>query len=166
MANANTSTLRLRQVVDWRAAIGAGVAAGLMFMLLQMALRGLLIDGGGLWVFPRYVAAMVMGEGVLPPPASFNLAAAVVSLIIHFILSILYALILAFIIHRWGMVVGIVGGALFGLALYAINYYTFSLLFPWFYSGRTWIDILAHLLFGMVAGGVYELLEQEVFVPA
>src|SRR5688572_8769041 len=104
MATANTSTLKMRQVVDWRAAIGAGVAAGLMFMLLQMALRGLLIDGGGLWVFPRYVAAMVMGEGVLPPPANFDLAASLVSLIIHFMLSILYALILAFIIHRWGLV--------------------------------------------------------------
>jgi hypothetical protein len=132
-----------------------------------MALRAFLIDGGGAWIFPRYVAAMVMGEGVLPPPATFAVGPVLVAVIIHFILSILFALLLAFIIHRWGLLVGILGGALFGLALYAINYYTFSsFLFPWFYASRTWMDIVAHLLFGAVAGGIYELLEREVFVPA
>jgi hypothetical protein len=165
MTTVNTP-LKLRQVVDWKAAISAGVAAGLMFLLLQMALHGLLLEGGGVWIVPRYVAAIVMGEGVLPPPASFDLVVVLVALLVHFTLSILYALILAFVIHRWGLLVGILGGALFGLALYAINFYTFSLLFPWFYAGRTWMDIVAHLLYGAVAGGVYELLERETFVPA
>src|SRR5262245_18493204 len=117
MTTASTP-LKLRQVVDWRAAISAGVAAGLMFLLLQMALHGLLLEGGGVWIVPRDVAAIVMGEGVLPPPATFDLVVVLVALIVHFTLSILYALILAFIVHRWGLLVGILGGALFGLALY------------------------------------------------
>jgi hypothetical protein len=154
----------MRQLVDWRAAIIAGIVAAIVFLLVQMVARAALTPGG-FWVPLRYIASIVMGESVLPPPASFALAPVLVGLLVHFILSIIYALILAFIIHRWGLAVGIVGGAIFGLGLYAINYYTFSYLFPWFFPIRSWIDIASHVLFGAVAGGVYELLEREVFVP-
>jgi hypothetical protein len=114
---------------------------------------------------PRRVAAIVLGEGVLPPPATFDLTIFLVALLLHLFLSVIYALVLAFIIHRWGLIVGIVGGALFGLALYVVNYYTFSIFFPWFFPVRSWVDVLSHMLFGAVAGGVYEALEVEEFVP-
>jgi hypothetical protein len=31
---------------------------------------------------------------------------------------------------------------------------------------RSWIDVVSHVLFGAVAGGVYEGLEKEELVPA
>lgn len=57
-----------------------------------------------------------------------------VGVLVHLVLSLVYALLLAFIIHRWGLVVGIVGGALFGVAIYIINYYTFTALFSLVFS--------------------------------
>jgi hypothetical protein len=154
----------MRQLMDWRAAIIAGIIAGAVFLLVETAAYAAL-TGTGVWVPVRYIASIVMGESVLPPPASFDAGVVIVGLFVHFVLSVIYALILAFIIHRWGLAVGILGGALFGLALFAINYYTFSALFPWFFPMRTWIDVVSHVLYGAVAGGVYELLEREVFVP-
>lgn len=155
---------RMRQIMDWRAAFWAGIIAGAVFMLAQMVLLALVI-GGSPWVVLRRVAAIVLGESVLPPPATFDLTIFLVALLLHFFLSVIYALILAFIIHRWGLIVGIVGGALFGLALYVVNYFTFSIFFPWFFPVRSWIDVFSHVLFGAVAGGVYEALEVEEFVP-
>jgi len=149
--------------MDWRAAIWAGLVAGVVFLVIQMAiLAG--VTGGSPWVMLRMIAAMVMGQNVLPPPATFDPVIAVVALLIHFVLSILFALLIAFVLHRWGMLVGIIGGALFGLALYAINYYTFTLFFPWFFPMGNWVAVLAHIVFGAVAGGVYEAFEHEEYV--
>jgi hypothetical protein len=58
-----------------------------------------------------------------------------------------------------------VGGAILGLLLYAINFYTLTFFFPWFFAMRSWPVIVSHIIFGATAGGVYELLEVEEFVP-
>ena len=73
-------------------------------------------------------------------------------------------LLLAFIIHRWGLIVGIVGGALYGLSLYLINYLTFSAFFPWFYPLQSWMMVVGHVFFGALAGGLYEALERDIYV--
>lgn len=155
--------IRLHQITDWRAAIWAGLIAGALFLALQMGILWALV-GGSPWVLLRMIAAMVMGQGVLPPPPTFNAVVVIVALLVHFVLSILFAMLLAFVLHRWGMLVGIIGGALLGLALYAINYYTFTLFFPWFFPMRSWVTVLAHVVFGAAAGGVYEAFEHEIFV--
>lgn len=158
MANVNAK----QAVTDWRAAVVAGVIAGFFFLILSVGIT--VVTGGSPWVLFRYTASIVLGEGVLPPPPSFELLAILVALFVHFTLSVLYACILAFIIHRGGLLTGILGGALFGLALYAINYYTFSFFFPWFFPMRSWIVVAAHILFGAVTGGVYEALERDRYV--
>ena len=57
--------------MDWRAAIWAGLIAGAVLLILQTAiLAG--VTGGSPWVTLCMIAAMVMGEGVLPPPATFD----------------------------------------------------------------------------------------------
>ena len=98
-------------------------------------------------------------------PVSFDAGIVMVGLLIHFLLSLIAGAILTTIIHRWGLLVGLLVGALFGLAVYAINFFTFTLLFDWFYVLRSWPILLAHVLFGAVTGFVYELLEVERFVP-
>jgi hypothetical protein len=153
-----------RQLVDWRAALLAGLFAGVAFFLLQMALTAALL--GSPWVFARMTAAIVLGRGVLPPPATFDSGIVAVAFALHLALSLAYAALIAFVLHRGGLVLGIVGGAAFGLALYAINYWTFAQWFPWFLDLRSGIALLTHVLFGALAGGMYELLEVERFVPA
>ncbi|MDX1663944.1 MAG: hypothetical protein R3272_09130 [Candidatus Promineifilaceae bacterium] len=178
MAERRERLVEVEQLVDWRAAVIAGLIAGAVFLLLQMVGRSFVdadtiiiegvaeavVPGGSLWVAPRYIAAMVLGEEVLPPPTSFDALVFLVALLINTVLAVLFTMVLAAIIHEWEILVGIVVGALFGLALYAINYYTFSYFFPWFFAVNSWVDVVAHVLFGAVAGGLYELLETERFV--
>ena len=154
----------MRQVVDWRAALWAGLIAGIIFLIFNLFITPALA-GGNAWVVIRLLASVFLGESILAPPATFDLNALIVALVTHFALSIGFALTLAFLIHRWGLAVGIIGGALFGLALYSINFYTLTYFFPWFYAMRSWAVVVSHIVFGAAAGGIYEALEVEAYVP-
>lgn len=161
----------MRQLVDWSAAIWAGLIGGLVFMIINVGAiprfetgNTLAIDGVSSWVIVRYIASVVLGEGVLAP-ATPNVGILLVAILVNFALSVVYALVLAIVIHRWGMIVGIVLGALFGFALYLINMSAFTVLYPWFEAIYSPWFIAAHVAFGAVAGGIYELLEEEEFVP-
>ena len=155
---------KMRQVVDWSAAVWAGIVAGLVFMLLNLYVTPYVL-GGNAWVMVRLFASVILGQGILAPPASFDLAAIVAALVAHFTLSVAFALLLAYIIHRGGLITGVLGGALFGMALYFINFYTLTWFFPWFFALKSNIMLGTHLLFGALAGGTYEVLEVEEFVP-
>jgi hypothetical protein len=163
MTTKNTEAFELEQVVDWRAAVVSGLVSGVVFFFFLMVGRSL-VTGGSIWIVPRYIAAIVMGQEVLPPPVTFDPIIVLVAILINLILALIFTLILAAIIHEWSLAVGTIVGALYGLGLYFINYYTFSYFFPWFYPSRTWVDVAAHILFGLVAGAVYELLEIERYV--
>ena len=154
----------MRQIMDTRAALWAGIISGAFFLIASMALTWWAI--GSPWVITRLVASLILGPGALPPPATFTVGTALVALTVHFALSIAYAMLIAYILHRWGMVAGIIGGALLGLAIFAVNFYTVSYLVPWFYPMRSWMLVASHALFGAMAGGLYEAMEVERFVPA
>jgi len=152
-----TRTGQLRQVVDWSAAVWAGVISGFAYLLLA-ALLG--INAG---VLIRLTAALVIGStAVLAETLSVTII--IVGLLTHLILAVGFACLLAIIIHRWGLLVGLIGGALFGLALYSINFYTVFALFPWFAGLRSTQMLVVHVIFGALAGGLYEALEIEEFV--
>lgn len=153
----------LRLIMDWRAAIIAGLVAGTLTMLLWMTLWAT-VTGGSLWTPFHHVAALLLGEGVLAPSQTLDLRVILAGTAVHLVLAVLYALLLAFIIYRWELLVGIIVGALFGVALYLVNYYTFTILFPWFYPLRSWIAVVGHIFFGAVAGGLYELMERDIYV--
>lgn len=153
---------RMRQLIDWSAAVWAGVIAGALFLLVNLFFSPV----GNAWVMLRLFASVVLGQGILAPPPTFDLSALVVGLLVHFVLSILYTLLIAYVVHRGGLISGVIGGALLGLALYSINFYTLTLLYPWFFAMRSTVFVATHLLFGALAGGIYEVLEIEIFVPA
>lgn len=155
--------MMLRQVVDWRAAFIAGIVGGAVFLLLNLVLVPA-VFGGNAWIVIRYLASILMGESILPPPATFDATATVVALVLHFGLSLVFALILAVITHRWGLIAGIIVGALYGFALYFINMYTFTFFFEWFFVMNSWVFLLTHVIFGAVSGGVYEALEVERYI--
>lgn len=159
----NDKKTKLKQVMDWRAAIISGLVSGIILLVLVMLFVPA-VKGWNAWVIVRYIASIFMGQEILPPPAAFDLTALVIALITHTIISFGSAIILAFIIHRWGLLVGIAGGAVFGFCLYGINFYSISYFFPWFYLIHGWPMMLSHIIFGAVAGGVYESLEVEKFV--
>jgi hypothetical protein len=157
------TTVRFRQALDWTAAVWAGIISGLVFLIVAMVLTSVYL--GSAWVIPRMTASVILGHKVLPPPASFQAGIIASGVIVHLCLSVLFAYIIAFTLHRWGIVVGIIGGALFGLAFFCINFYTLSYFFPWFYPLRSWLLAVSHVAYGAIAGGTYEALEVEKLVP-
>lgn len=69
-----------------------------IFMMLEMIMMPLFMDGSP-WAPPRMIAAIVLGKGVLPPPATFDFGVVMAAVVLHLILSIIYAIILALIIN-------------------------------------------------------------------
>lgn len=155
-----TQSIRLQHIVQWRLAVIAGICAGAVFLVVN-SLYLALGAHVGTWVALRYMASIVLGPRVLPPPATFDAGIMLVGLVVNFALAILYALILAAIIHRWGLLVGLIGGGLYGAALYGITIYTFTLWYPWFFALNSIPFFLSFVLFGVVAGGVYESLDYD-----
>jgi hypothetical protein len=145
--------------VDARAAIYAGVAAGILATALQIVLWAIFTDAipAILYRDSRFAAAIVLGSGVLPPPASFDPGIMMIAAVVHFALAIAYALLLAWLIANLRMRTSLVVGAAFGLSVYALNMYGFTAVFPWFASSRDWITTLTHLVFGMVLAAVYRI---------
>lgn len=143
--------------VGWRAAILAGLISGAVFLMLEMLLVPLLLDGIP-WGPPRMIAAIVMGPGVLPPPAAFSPGVIMVAMAVHFALLVAFAVILAALIARAGFPAALAVGAVFGLALYVVNFYGMTAVFPWFAMARNWLSIVAHLVFGVVAAWAYVVL--------
>ena len=156
------SRKNLRQIMDWSAALWAGLISGVVFFLLNMPLTQIAV--GSPWVYVRLIASTVMGESVLPPPATFEIGVFLTGLAIHMVISVLLAFLIDFAIYRWGLIVGFIGGGLLGLAIYVITFYAISYFFPWFYPLRSWIMVVSHVVFGALAGGIYELIEIEEFV--
>ncbi len=143
--------------INWKAAIIAGIIAGAIFMMLEMMLVPL-IGGGSPWGPPRMIAAIGMGKDVLPPPADFAAAPLMAAMLIHFPLSIVFAVILAFIVQRLGLGLAILIGAVFGLVLYFVNFYGFTAIFPWFAMARNAITIFTHIVFGAAAAWIYKAM--------
>src|SRR5689334_16502239 len=114
----------LRKHITWRAIPVAGLAGGTAFLLVDMLLTPLAYKVNGVLIL-RYSASLVLGGKAL---MDGGLGGVLVGIIVHFVLSILFALVIAVVVHRWGLRVGIIGGALLGLALYGINLYTLTLL--------------------------------------
>ncbi|WP_445504695.1 hypothetical protein [Microvirga sp. G4-2] len=144
--------------LDWKATVWAGLIAGAVFMMMEMILMAL--AGMGFWGPPRMIAAIALGPGVLPPPATFDIGVIMVAMIIHIVLSIVYAFILTAIISAWNLttVAAVVAGAVFGFILYVVNFYGFTAVFPWFAEARGWIGTVSHIAFGVVLAWTYRAL--------
>jgi hypothetical protein len=145
--------------LNWKAAVIAGLVAGVVFIMIEMVLVAT-IGGQSPWGPPRMMAAMVMGEGVLPPPATFDMGIMMVAMVIHFVLSIILGAVLGWVISHWrmGAMAAIAVGTIFGLAVYFVNFYGMTAVFPWFAMARGGISIFAHAVFGLILGWTYHAI--------
>lgn len=141
------------------AALLAGVSAGILSTFAQLLLwvafgedaLGLLLRDS------RLTAALVLGHGVLPPPATFDVEVMLAATAIHFLLSIFYAAVLL-PVSRSGPSVSLLAGAGFGIALYFVNMYGFTAIFPWFTEARGGITLATHVVFGVTVSMSYQYL--------
>ena len=142
----------LQQHMTWRAVPIAAIAAGSVFLLANMLAMSPVLEVSPALLL-RYMASLVLGSDVLTNATPLT---PVIGIIVHYALSLLFTLIITIVIHRWGTLIGIAGGAILGLAIYAINLYTMTVFFEWFFAINNDILLISHILFGMTAGGVYE----------
>ena len=146
-----------RRLVSWRTAVVAGICAGVIATAVQLVLWW--IAGyplpETLYRDARLAAAIVMSRDVLPPPAAFELGIMLVATVLHFGLSIIYGFVFVYLMRALalGAVAGLFAGLVFGLVLYVVNMYGFTLVFPWFSLVRDWVTVVAHLVFGLVLAG-------------
>lgn len=135
-----------------------GICAGIFATAAQMALwrvAGMPILET-LFRDARLTAALLMGPSVLPPPSTAQWDILLVATLIHFALSIAYALLPAMFATRLPAAPAIVVGAVYGLGIYIVNLYGFTALFPWFSVARDWVTLVTHLVFGMgLTGGCW-----------
>jgi len=148
--------------VDWKAVIWAALIAGIVFMMLEMVLVAT-VGGGSPWGPPRMIAAMAMGKGVLPPPATFEMVPVLVAMLVHITTSVVYAIILGWVISSRGFGLGmsLLVGTLFGLVLYLVNFYVFTAVWPWFAMARGTISTFAHAAYGLALGWTYRALSSR-----
>lgn len=145
--------------MDKRAATIAGLTAAVISLLLGMGVLQYLHDNAlGL---PRLLATVVLGRSALDAELTSAGTVLGVGIGVHLVLGLVFAFVISFTLHRWGFWVGLIGGGLFGLALYAINTYTMSRFFPEFYFYRSWFMVGLHVVFGALCGGIYEAIERD-----
>jgi hypothetical protein len=142
--------------LNWEAAIGAAVIAGVVFVALEMLMAPLFL-GMSPWAPVRMIAAIVLGQDVLAPPTTFSVGILAAALIVHLVLSIIYGIVVGLLLHRWiagaphpAAALIAAFGAVFGLALYLINFYGFTGVFPWFADARNVLSAFAHVVYGLV----------------
>jgi uncharacterized membrane protein YagU involved in acid resistance len=149
---------------DWRAATLAGLIAGAIFLVLGVFLMTL-VAGQGLMEPPRMIAAIILGRGALQSPHAFSVGIVLAAFVVHFALAIVLALIVSLIMVSFSldssMGMAALAGAVFGVVVYVINFYGMTQFFPWFAEARNWVSVLVHIVFGIVAAGVYMKLERR-----
>ena len=148
-----------RRAPDWPVAAVSGFAAGAVLMVLDI-LWSSVVDTGGPWRTSHMIAPIFTGADVAQAPVySFSVRIVAIALAVHYILGIAFALVLAAIMASLHLdssaTKALLTGAVFGVALYLINFYGIAQAFPWLADLRGWATLAAHLVFGGVAALLY-----------
>jgi hypothetical protein len=147
---------------DWVVAAVAGFAAGAVLMVLDL-LWSAFVDPSGPWRTSHMIAPIVTGaDAARAPSYGFSVGVVAIALAVHYVLGIVFGLILAAImtpLHLDSTLEKAIGtGAVFGIVLYLVNFYGLVSLFPWLVELRGWPTTGAHLVFGVVAALLYAKL--------
>ncbi|WP_019141861.1 hypothetical protein [Noviherbaspirillum massiliense] len=157
---------RVARSPDWTAAAVSGFVAGAVLMVLEM-LWSTNLMGATPWTMSHMIAAIVTGPDALQSHA-FSVSIVALSLVIHYVLGIVFGMILAAIIAPFHLdsspAMVLLVGAAYGLVLYLVNFYGMARIFTWFADVRGWPALIAHLIFGMVAAGMYWKLERPALM--
>lgn len=147
------------QLFDFRSVVWAGIIAGFVFLTTVCLLLPLVFPQLSTALLIRMFASLILGDSTLTP-ATFTPYTFGAAIVVNVVLSVGFTSLVAFIVHKWGMLASILGGFLLGAALFAINFYSMTYFFPWFWVLKTEPMFIAHLLFGALAGGLYEYFEK------
>jgi hypothetical protein len=128
---------RARQKVSWRAIIQTALCAGGVLFIMS---------GGSPWSTAGTMNA-IMGRDL--PLGFFTL------LVLHLVMSFIYAAVIAHAIYRLRMVMALATGVAVGVLLYGVNYAVFHGLALQMQSPEM-RAFLVHVAFGLVASAIYK----------
>jgi hypothetical protein len=100
------------------------------------------------WIL-RLIASLTAGPVTLSWPAGQIGGLIVSTLAAHSALSVAYAIVLCRMEDEVSPPASVAVGALMGFAIYLVNFYLLSPIFPWFASARGVVTIAAHVLYGV-----------------
>ncbi|MGE0707354.1 MAG: hypothetical protein AB7N76_04610 [Planctomycetota bacterium] len=156
---------------DPQAAIGAGLFAGAVYLGLD-ALLIPAFQGVSGWVPLRRIAAILLGPEALTPPSEASAVILALALLVHFTLSVSYAAIGGYLVHKVPTTSAVIAGCGLGAVLYVLNLHVLTYVFPFFADARGWAAAFDHVVFGGVAALCYKALQvdredwERVFAPA
>jgi hypothetical protein len=150
-----------RRETDWLAAAVAGFAAGAILMMLGLFWSHLV--EGTPWRNSHRVAAILLGPDALLQ-SGFSFGIVMTALATHYLLGIGFGLVLGYVLaglhFEASPQAAMLVGAVFGLALYLLNFFVMSSAFPWFVESRGWATLVMHLVFGVSAAALYWKLQR------
>ncbi|MDX2128230.1 MAG: hypothetical protein SFU91_04260 [Chloroherpetonaceae bacterium] len=109
----------------------------------------------------QIIASFVLGPSVISAESNASFPVLGYALLILSLWCFAFGFLTHFLLHRWGILVGIVGGALLGLCAFAITFKMLPYFFEWSRAFLRPAFAVAFLAFGAWSGGVYESLEEE-----
>lgn len=158
-----------RREPDWLVAAVSGFAAGAVLMVLDLLWSSFVV-GGGPWRTSYMIAPIFVGpESLSSSDRGFSVGVVAIALATHYALGVVFGLVMAAIMARFNFDAttgrALSTGAVFGVALYLINFYVVASVFYWLAQLRGWETLAAHLVFGVVAALLYHKLRRTVREP-
>ncbi len=144
----------------WKAAIWSGIIAGIVMLVLEFILNPLILDNS-MWGPIRMMGSILLGKEVLPPPATFDAGIFLAALAVHLPLSVVYGMIIGYLIRKISLAAALLVGIVIGYMIYLINFIGLAGLFPWFADARSWVQVIIHILFGLAVAWSFKTIYKD-----
>jgi hypothetical protein len=153
-----------RQIFDVRASVIASIVGVIAFWLTMMAFdaRSLLAP----WFTTYAAASLISGPEALASPTLFNLTTVLSGVAVYLGFGLIFGIAISALVHEFGLIVGIIGGAVLGFCTYVLLYYiatNYGFSHDLAKFARSQLEV-GHAVFGAVVGGVYESIERARYV--
>lgn len=133
------------------AGLEAGVLAGVLFLLLEY-LSTILLGAGSPMGPAQLTLRSILNLGSSTPTEPYFITV----LVVHFGLSLLTTFALGYLIHRvvryWAVTLGVV----YGLLLYAINFFLFAFWLPDISAATDLFMVVNYMIYGGMAAWLYQ----------
>jgi hypothetical protein len=146
--------------IEWSMAVLAGIVAMVVFAALQIIFALSIRQTGPLQPLVTFRTATLTAVAPSVTPNSGPKAAGV-GVAVLLALGALSGVVLALIVHRTGAIAAILVGAVFGIAMYAIDMYGLAPFFPVLAGLRDWPSALAYVVQGVLAAVLYKAMTRN-----
>jgi hypothetical protein len=153
-----------RQIFDVRASVIASILGVIAFWLTMMAFDARSLSAP--WFTTYAAASLISGPEALASPTLFNLTTALSGVAVYLGFGLIFGIAISALVHEFGLIVGIIGGAVLGFCTYVLLYYiatNYGFSHDLAKFARSQLEV-GHAVFGAVVGGVYESIERARYV--